>query len=74
MTNWVLSHKGLGIRSVSEVAVLYLCMRAFQLLQRGGGGRDRDRLGESEKEEFWALREALAKADRLHYPLGKIQL
>lgn len=34
MSNWGLSHKGLGIRSVAEVAVLYLCTRAFQLLQR----------------------------------------
>ncbi len=55
MTNWVLSHKGLGIRSVAEVAVLYLCMRAFQLLQREGGDRDRDRLGESEKERSSGL-------------------
>lgn len=41
MTNWGLSHKGLGIRSEAEVAVLYLCMRAFQLLQREGGERPR---------------------------------
>lgn len=34
VSNWGLSHKGLGIRSVAEVAVLYLCTRAFQLLQR----------------------------------------
>lgn len=31
---WVI--KALGIRSVDKVAVLYLCIRAFQLLQRKG--------------------------------------
>lgn len=36
MSNWGLSHKGLRIRSVDKVAVLYLCIRAFQLLQRKG--------------------------------------
>lgn len=39
VTNWGLSHKGLGIRSEAKVAVLYLCMRAFQLLQRERGQR-----------------------------------
>lgn len=46
---------------MAEVSLLHLCER------------DRDRLGESE-EEFWALLEALANADRLHYAPGKIQL
>lgn len=76
MSNWGLSHKGLGIRSVAEVAMLYLCMRAFQLLQKEGGETETDseRENEREKEEFWALHEALAKTDGQHYPLGKIQL
>ena len=58
MTNRVLSHNGLGIRSVSEVAVLYLCARAFLLLQSDG-----DRLGERVRrgEEFWALPRSLGK-------------
>lgn len=54
--------------------MLHLCMRAFQLLQRERGERQRQTGREGGGEEFWALREALAKADRLHYPLGKIQL
>lgn len=75
MSNWGLSHKGLRIRSVDQVAVLYLCIRAFQLLQRKGE-RETDtgfcRVRAS--GATGSLREALAKTDRLHCPLGKIQL
>lgn len=34
MTSWGLSHEGLGIRSVAEFAVLYLCMRAIETGER----------------------------------------
>lgn len=59
MTNWGLSHKGLWVRSVSEVAVLYLCLWPLQLLQREG--EDRDRLGESEEERGSGLSVSLGK-------------
>lgn len=73
MTSWGLSHEGLGIRSVAEFAVSYLCMKATERGREGDKGREGD--GEWERgEEFWARRKALAQADRLHYPLGKIQL
>lgn len=34
MTSWGLSHEGLGIRSVTEFALLYLCMRAIEKRER----------------------------------------
>lgn len=49
VTSWVLSHKSLGERSVSESSVSYLRMRSF--VERQERERGRRRLGERGEEE-----------------------
>lgn len=76
VTSWVLSHKSLGERSVSESSVSYLRMRSFVERQEREREREADADWEREgrRRGVWARHKALAKADRLHYPHGKIQL
>lgn len=51
VTSWVLSHKSLGERSVSESSVSYLRMRSFVERQERERERGRRRLGERGEEE-----------------------
>ena len=56
---------------MSESSVSYLRARSFVKRRQRGTGADWGGVGEG---AFWARHKALAKADRLHSPQGKIQL